>query len=105
MPALHYSKTNMAELETSEADFEQSIARLEEIVRDLEDGQLTLEAALAKYEAGVGLLRNCYEKLTIAEARISLLAGLDAEGNPILEPFEHSASAGVEGSERKRRRG
>jgi exodeoxyribonuclease VII small subunit len=95
----------MAELETSEADFEQSITRLEEIVRDLEDGQLTLEAALTKYEAGVGLLRNCYEKLTIAEARISLLAGLDAEGNPILEPFEHSASGGVEGSERKRRRG
>ncbi len=95
----------MAELETPEADFEQSIARLEEIVRDLEDGQLTLEAALTKYETGVSLLRNCYEKLTIAEAKISLLAGLDAEGKPILEPFEHSASAGSEASDRKRRRG
>lgn len=93
----------MSEPETPELDFEQALARLEEIVRDLEDGQLTLEAALAKYEAGVGLLRNCYEKLSIAEAKISLLAGLDAEGNPILEPFEHTASA--ESSERKRRRG
>jgi exodeoxyribonuclease VII small subunit len=94
----------MSDPETSEPDFEQSLARLEEIVRDLEDGQLTLEAALAKYETGVGLLKSCYEKLTVAEAKISLLAGMDAEGNPILEPFDHSATANVENPERKRRR-
>ena len=102
--ALRYFETNMSDLETFETDFEQSIARLEEIVRDLEDGQLTLEAALSKYEAGVGLLKNCYEKLTVAEAKISLLAGVDAQGKPILEPFEHTASAGVDSQERKRRR-
>lgn len=95
----------MSDPESAEINFEQSIARLEEIVRDLEDGQLTLEVALAKYEAGVGLLKNCYEKLTAAETRISLLAGVDADGNPILEPFEHSATANVDNPERKRRRG
>ncbi|CAN5456427.1 hypothetical protein BH10PLA2_BH10PLA2_28790 [soil metagenome] len=94
----------MDEPEAPEADFEQSIARLEEIVRDLEDGQLTLEVALAKYESGVGLLKNCYEKLAVAEAKISLLAGVDADGKPILEPFEHSASAVAEAADRKRRR-
>jgi exodeoxyribonuclease VII small subunit len=95
----------MSDPESPELNFEQSIANLEEIVRDLEDGQLTLEAALAKYEAGVGLLKNCYEKLTAAETRISLLAGVDADGKPILEPFEHTASVNAENPERKRRRG
>jgi exodeoxyribonuclease VII small subunit len=95
----------MSDQEQPETDFEQSMARLEEIVRDLEDGQLTLEAALSKYETGVGLLKNCYEKLAVAEARISILAGVDADGQPILEPFGHSASAGSEAAERKRRRG
>jgi exodeoxyribonuclease VII small subunit len=95
----------MSDQEPAEINFEQSIARLEEIVRDLEDGQLTLEVALAKYEAGVGLLKSCYEKLTAAETRISLLAGVDADGNPILEPFEHTASANADNPERKRRRG
>jgi exodeoxyribonuclease VII small subunit len=95
----------MSDSEPAEINFEQSIALLEEIVRDLEDGQLTLEAALAKYEAGVGLLKHCYEKLTVAETRISLLAGVDAEGKPILEPFEHSASVNMDSPERKRRRG
>jgi exodeoxyribonuclease VII small subunit len=95
----------MSDAESPEVDFEQSIALLEEIVRDLEDGQLTLEAALGKYEAGVGLLKLCYEKLTAAETRISLLAGIDADGKPILEPFEHSASVNVDNPERKRRRG
>lgn len=94
----------MSDSESPEINFEQSIALLEEIVRDLEDGQLTLEAALAKYEAGVGLLKHCYEKLTVAETRISLLAGVDADGKPILEPFEHSASVNVDNPERKRRR-
>lgn len=95
----------MSDSERPEINFEQSIALLEEIVRDLEDGQLTLEAALAKYEAGVGLLKLCYEKLTVAETRISLLAGIDADGKPILEPFEHSASIHVDNPERQRRRG
>lgn len=73
--------------------FEQSIADLEQIVRDLEDGQTGLEEALARYEAGVALLRRCYGQLKNAEQRIVLLAGLDGDGKPITRPFEHTASA------------
>ena len=73
--------------------FEQSIADLEQIVRDLEDGQTGLEEALARYEAGVALLRRCYGQLKSAEQRIVLLAGLDNDGKPITRPFEHTASA------------
>src|SRR5436305_10599549 len=73
--------------------FEQALAELERIVRDLEDGQLGLEDALSRYEAGVGLLKECYVQLRRAEQRILLLTGTDAEGRPLTQPFEHAATA------------
>src|SRR5438034_2695138 len=72
--------------------FEQSLAELDHIVRNLEDGQLGLEDALARYEIGVGLLKRCYAQLRQAEQRILLLTGMDAEGRPITQLFEHSAT-------------
>jgi exodeoxyribonuclease VII small subunit len=83
----------MSDSVNTEPTFEQSIADLEQIVRDLEDGQTGLEEALARYEAGVALLRRCYARLKNAEQRIVLLAGVDGDGRPITRPFQHSASA------------
>ena len=40
--------------------FEQALAELEAILRELEDGTTNLEDSLARYERGVGLLRQCY---------------------------------------------
>jgi exodeoxyribonuclease VII small subunit len=74
--------------------FEDSLAELEAIVRDLEDGQTGLEEALARYEQGVGLLKRCYTQLREAEQRILLQTGADEENQPILTPFQHSATAG-----------
>lgn len=74
----------MAEPQT----FETALAELERIVHDLEDGEIGLEQALAKYEKGVGLLKGCYEQLRKAELRILELTGKDDAGNPILKPFE-----------------
>lgn len=68
--------------------FEEALAELEKIARDLEDGELGLEQALVRYESGVKLLRQCHELLAGAERRIELLAGVDADGNPVLRPFE-----------------
>ena len=45
--------------EKKELSFEKAIARLEEIVRELEDGRLPLENALELFEEGVGLSRIC----------------------------------------------
>lgn len=73
--------------------FEQSLAELERIVRELEDGQTGLEEALARYETGVGLLKRCYNQLSQAEQRILLLTGQDEEGRPVTQPFEHAATA------------
>ena len=72
--------------------FEQTLGRLEEIVHLLEEGEIGLDEALARYEEGVGLLRKAYELLDKAQRRISLLSGLDSEGNPILRPMEDAAT-------------
>lgn len=71
--------------------FEQALAELEKVVRDLEDGQTGLEDALARYENGVTLLRRCHGLLQQAEQRIVKLVGVDAEGKPLTQPFEHTA--------------
>ncbi len=74
--------------ELAGVSLEEALARLETIVRHLEEGQPTLDESLAQYEEGVRLLRHCYQLLEKAERRIELLAGLDAQGNPIFQPLE-----------------
>lgn len=68
-------------------DFETALARLEEIVAQLEQGQIGLTASLEQYEAGVKHLKRCYELLEHAEKKIEVLSGRDAEGNPRTTPF------------------
>jgi exodeoxyribonuclease VII small subunit len=72
--------------------FEQALAELERILRDLEDGTTSLEDALARYERGIALLRQCYGQLKDAEQRIHLLVGTDDDGTPDLQHFDHVAS-------------
>jgi exodeoxyribonuclease VII small subunit len=84
--------------------FEQALANLEGIVRELEDGAIGLEDALAKYETGIGLLKRCYGQLREAEQRILLLTGVDGEGRPVLQPFEHQATGEPEKPVARRRR-
>ena len=82
--------------ETRTPTFEEAMAGLEEIVRALEAGDVSLEDALARYESGVGLLKHCYAQLRQAEQRILLLSGEDADGRPATQPFEHTSSADPE---------
>lgn len=67
--------------------FENSLASLEKIVRQLEDGDLSLEESLKLFEDGVKLSRECQERLNQAERRIEVLLK-DEDGNPTLEPIE-----------------
>ncbi|MFZ5828718.1 MAG: exodeoxyribonuclease VII small subunit [Planctomycetota bacterium] len=78
--------------DTGAPDFEQSLERLEDIARGLEEGKLSLTESLANYEEGVKLLRHCYDLLKRAERKIELLTGVDADGNPITEPFDAEAT-------------
>ncbi len=73
--------------------FEQSLAQLEQIVRDLEDAQLGLDEALGRYEQGVGLIKRCQAQLQQAEQRILLLTGVEEDGKPVLQAFKHEATA------------
>ena len=71
-----------------EVTFEEAFSKLQEIVRFLEDGQLGLSDSLARYEEGVKYLKHCHHALEQAERKIDLLTGVDADGNPVTEPFE-----------------
>jgi exodeoxyribonuclease VII small subunit len=53
--------------------FEQALQRLEQVVRELENGDLSLDAALALFQEGVALSRQCGLQLDDAEARIEKL--------------------------------
>lgn len=85
--------------------FEQALTELERTVRDLEDGQVGLEDALARYEKGIALLKRCYGQLQQAEQKVLLLKGVDAEGRPCGQAFAHAAAVPEpEKSEPKSRR-
>jgi len=56
-----------------EKTFESSLAELEKIVEQLENGDLPLEESLKLFETGVKLSRECRERLTDAERRIEVL--------------------------------
>lgn len=75
-----------------EPGFEEALTRLERVVAALEGGALGLDEALARYEEGVRLLARCRALLAGAERRVALLAGVDADGNPVTAPFDASAT-------------
>lgn len=66
--------------------FEKSLKQLEQIVQDLESGNLPLEKAMKKFEEGVKLSKYCSEKLDETEKKISVLLH-DNKGNIAEEPF------------------
>ncbi len=61
--------------------FEDRLARLEALLAELERGDLPLEEALRKHEAGIAELRRCYEMLDTADARVQKLIER-ADGTP-----------------------
>lgn len=65
----------MTKSAASPKSFEGAITELEEIVRAMEAGQITLEQALDHYQRGVGLLRYCQDTLRNAEQRVRQLEG------------------------------
>lgn len=67
--------------------YEQSVARLDEIVRSMEKGDAPLEEALKLFEEGSALIAACGKMLDEAEQKVvKLKKGPD--GEPIEQPFE-----------------
>ncbi len=71
----------------AEKKFETAMARLEEIVTELEKGDIPLEQSLRLFEEGVKLARICQARLQEAERKVEVLLK-DAQGNLERKPFE-----------------
>jgi exodeoxyribonuclease VII small subunit len=82
--------------------FEHSLAELETIVRDLEEGQLGLDEALTRYEQGVKHLKHCYHLLQNAERKIELLTGVTDDGTAVTKPLDETAEPLAEKAGRRR---
>jgi exodeoxyribonuclease VII small subunit len=78
-----------------EKTFEASLAELEKIVEQLENGDIPLEESLKLFEVGVKLSRECRDRLTEAERRIEVLMK-DGNGNLSLSELPSGQSSSGE---------
>jgi len=65
--------------------FEEALERLEQIVKKMEAGEMTLEESLKAFEEGIRLSRLCAKKLDEADRRVEIL--LRQEGEIVPKPF------------------
>ena len=78
----------MARQDVSNKNFESAMEEIEQVVEQIESGELSLEESLAAYEKGVGLVKFCYQKLNEVEKRIEFLVK-DKEGKLQLKVLEN----------------
>ena len=71
---------------TKKFNLEKSLADLEDLVEELESGDLPLEKAMKKFEEGIKLTRGCQTALKEAEQKVEIL--LKSAGGEDLEKFE-----------------
>ncbi len=69
----------------AEIKFEKAMARLEEIVREMEKGDVPLEDSLKLFEEGIKLSQVCAKKLDEAEGKVEIL--LKEKGEKVVRPF------------------
>lgn len=69
--------------------FEAALAELEGLVGQLEQGELTLEESLQRFERGVSLVRTCQNALQAAEQKVAQLT--EQDGEPEILPFSEPA--------------
>ncbi len=67
--------------------FEQSMARLEQIVRSMERGDVALEESLKLFQEGTGLVRQCQKLLEDAKLQVKKIMTAP-DGSPIEEEFQ-----------------
>lgn len=67
--------------------FEQSMARLEQIVRTMERGDVPLEESLKLFQEGTELVRSCEKLLSDAELQVYKIA-TEPDGSPVEEGFD-----------------
>ena len=65
----------------SDMSFEEALKALQQVVRQLEDGEVPLDQSITLYERGEKLRAACQARLDAAQARIEAIV-LDASGKP-----------------------
>lgn len=77
----------MAPKQTKSIDFEQQLGALEDLVKSLESGELSLEESLKSFEQGIAVARDCQAALKQAEQKVEVLM---RKGDELVsEPFEN----------------
>ena len=66
--------------------FETALQELEDLVEQMERGEMSLEDTLKHFERGISLTRSCQQALKDAEQKVEIL--MKKSGNAGLEPFE-----------------
>jgi exodeoxyribonuclease VII small subunit len=78
-------------------DFEKSLARLEDVVKRLEQPNLPLTEAMKLFEEGLHLAQQCQKQLQEAEGRVEILLK-SADGKLAAEPFRPKGAEEEESS-------
>ena len=63
----------------AKANFEENMEKLEEIVTELEKGDLNLDSSISKFEEGIKISKECNKILEEAEKKITILLEKDGE--------------------------
>ena len=71
----------MSDTPVSEMSFEEAMKELEQVVNQLERGDVALDQSIALYERGAELKKRCEAKLKEAEEKVAAIT-LDGDGNP-----------------------
>lgn len=78
----------MSETPVAEMSFEQAMRELEQVVSQLERGDVALDESIRLYERGAELKKRCETRLKDAEEKVAAIT-LDGEGQPVgLTPVE-----------------
>ncbi|MGD2132106.1 MAG: exodeoxyribonuclease VII small subunit [Maricaulaceae bacterium] len=80
-------KPGASTADVGKLSFEQALAELENIVRQLESGEVELERSIDIYERGAALRAHCEKKLKDAQLRVEKIV-LDPEGAATSEPAD-----------------
>ena len=67
-------------------NFETALSRLEQITNELEDGDISLDNSLKKFDEGMKLIQFCNQKLDDSQKKIDIL--LNKDGSQSTVPFE-----------------
>ena len=77
----------------AEMKFEEALKKLEKIVEDLENGDLSLDEALKKYQEGIEISRQCSSRLEATKKKIDMLTK-NKKGEFELKPINELKSDG-----------